>query len=339
MNIHQNFDLSGLNTFGLKSRAAFFSRIETEADLLDVVASELFLQQPHYWLGGGSNVIMQPKIDAWVLQLHNRGVEVVLDKEDTVLIKAQAGEVWHEFVLECLSLGFSGLENLSLIPGFVGAAPVQNIGAYGVEVKDIIHSVICFDTSSREWKTFSKVDCQFKYRDSFFKHAENGRYVIWSVIFELNKQFCSNIHYGDLEQVTKELANGQPITAKMVSEAVCSIRQQKLPDPKTMGNVGSFFHNPIVDVVTATKLKQAFPKMPQYPQEDGRVKLAAGWLIDQAGLKGYTSEQVGVHSKQALVLVNLGEATHKELLELANYVKKVVLEKFGIQLHAEPSFW
>ena len=339
MKIEQDFPLDTLNTFGLSSHAQSFCQIETEDELEKLVQSALFLQQSVSWLGGGSNIILAPTVNSFVIQLCNKGIELVEDKNDTVLVKAQSGEVWHEFVLQTLSLGYSGLENLSLIPGYVGAAPVQNIGAYGVEVKDRIHSVICFDTYSRKWQTFSKVDCQFKYRDSFFKHAENGRYVIWSVIFELSKRFIPNIHYGDLEEVSNQMSLGQALTAQTVSDAVCSIRQQKLPNPHIMGNVGSFFHNPIVTAEVAEDLKQRFPNMPQYGQEDGRVKLAAGWLIDQAGLKGHQIGNAGVHLKQALVLVNLGGATHTDVLDLSQHVQDTIFKMFGIALHPEPNFW
>ena len=339
MKIEQDYSLDTLNTFGLKSQAQSFCQIQTEAELEKLVQSALFLQQSVSWLGGGSNIILSPQVNSFVIQLCNKGMEVIEDNNDIVLVKTQAGEVWHEFVLQTLSLGYSGLENLSLIPGHVGAAPVQNIGAYGVEVKDRIHSVICFDTYSRKWQTFSKAECQFAYRDSFFKHAENGRYVIWAVIFELSKRFIPNIKYGDLEEVSNRMASGQMLTAKVVSDAVCHIRQQKLPDPHITSNVGSFFHNPIVAADVAADLKQRFPLMPQYAQEDGRVKIAAGWLIDQAGLKGHQIGKAGVHLKQALVLVNLGGATHTDVLELSQYIQNTIFEMFGIELHPEPNFW
>ena len=339
MNIEQDYALDELNTFGLKSQAQSFCQVHTEAELEKLVQSALFLQQSVSWLGGGSNIILAPYVNSFVIQLCNKGIEVIAENNDNVLVKAQAGEVWHEFVLKTLSSGYNGLENLSLIPGHVGAAPVQNIGAYGVEVKDRIHSVICFDTYSREWQTFSKVDCQFQYRDSFFKHAENGRYVIWAVIFELSKRFIPNIQYGDLEEVSNRMAIGQALTAKTVSDAVCSIRQQKLPDPHITGNVGSFFHNPIVDADVANELKQRYPDMPQYIQNDGRIKLAAGWLIDQAGLKGHQIGQAAVHLKQALVLVNLGGATHTDVLDLSKHIQEIIFTKFGVKLHPEPNFW
>ena len=192
---------------------------------------------------------------------------------------------------------------------------------------------------SKKWHTFSKVDCQFQYRDSFFKHAENGRFVIWAVRFELSKRFKPNLNYGDLDKVSKEFAAGKELTATIVSDAVCHIREQKLPNPKIIGNVGSFFHNPIVSKEVAEALKTHYPLMPQYLQNDGQVKLAAGWLIDQVGLKGYSHQQVGVHTKQALVLVNKGLAKYQQVVDLARLVQDKVREKFAVELHPEPNFW
>lgn len=339
MKIESNFELQQYNTFGLASCARYFTELVTVKDVYELVEHEWFGKIKHQWLGGGSNIIMAPFVDAWVLHVANKGIEILSETDEKVLIRAQAGESWHQFVLHCVSLGYSGLENLSLIPGQVGSAPVQNIGAYGVEVKDIIHSVECFDTHEKKWRVFSNAECQFQYRDSFFKHAEHGRYLIWSVILELNKVFKPNMGYGDLEKVATAMAQGSQMTAKIVSDAVCQIRLSKLPDPKIMGNVGSFFHNPILTEKKAKLLKQQHPSMPQYAQNNKRVKIAAGWLIDQAGLKGLQQGGAAVHQQQALVLVNKGKATHQNILDLAKQIQNLVLDKFDVDLHIEPTFW
>ena len=241
-------------------------------------------------------------------------------------------------MLETLNRGLSGLENLSLIPGTVGASPVQNIGAYGVEVKDVIDSVRCFDVDSGRFAVLSNAESEFAYRESVFKQAAKGRYVIVAVTFVLNEQFELKARYGDLAAVLQENCGNRAPEAKDVSQAVCQIRSSKLPDPAVLGNVGSFFKNPVVSAEAAEKLLATYPQMPHYPQADGSVKLAAGWLIDQCGLKGYRIGGAAVHDKQALVLVNQDNASAENVRDLEKYIQDCVKNRFGVALQAEPNW-
>lgn len=336
MNLLHNVDLTPLNTFGLQARARHFIELTDAAGLGKIVSMPEFDRNTVLWLGGGSNIILMQDYDGLVVKTANKGIREIKRENGLVHIEAQAGEVWHEFVLHTLASGFSGLENLSLIPGTVGASPVQNIGAYGVEVKDLILSVHCFDLDSRRFIELSNADCRFGYRDSLFKQEGKGRYVITSVVFALKTEFEPNIRYGDLAAVVETLCRGRQPDAKTVSDAVCQIRSAKLPDPRILGNAGSFFKNPVVSAQTAASLAALHPGMPEYRQPDGSVKLAAGWLIDQCGLKGYAKGGAAVHDKQALVLVNKHQATARDLYDLALHVKQTVEQRFGITLHTEP---
>lgn len=338
MNFVTDQDLTSLNTFHLSAKAAYFYELLEKDRLPELIESEVFKNNEVLFLGGGSNIIFTQDFSGLVVRVHTQGIRIVEEHDDFALIEAEAGEDWHGFVMHTLSLGLNGLENLSLIPGSVGASPVQNIGAYGVEVKDCIDSVQCFDLETAKEVIFTNSECQFSYRDSFFKQAGKGRYVITSVRFKLSKSFTPKTQYGGIVQALESLNLSGSLSAKDVSSAVCYLRQSKLPDPKELGNAGSFFKNPIIAKTQAEKLKQSYPDMPQYSQDNGQVKCAAGWLIEQANLKGYSIGDAAVHQKQALVLVNKGTASAADVLSLAKYVQQNVAQKFGIDLEPEPLF-
>lgn len=336
MKIHHNIDLKELNTFGLPAVAKNFIELADARDLPELCKRPEFQRETVLWLGGGSNILLMQDYDGLVVKMANKGIRETARENGFVFIEAQAGEVWHDFVLHTLEMGLGGLENLSLIPGTVGASPVQNIGAYGVEVKDVIQSVYCFDLETAQFVELDNAQCRFGYRESLFKQEGKGRYVIVSVVFKLKTEFIPNIRYGDLAAVLTESCGGRVPTAKDVSAAVCKIRSAKLPDPEVLGNVGSFFKNPVVSAKTAATLAAQFPDMPEYPQADGSVKLAAGWLIDRCGLKGHTVGGAAVHDKQALVLVNKNRASAADVKALAQHVRQTVQNRFGVLLHTEP---
>ena len=337
--LQKNVNLQALSTFHLPAQAAFYGELTDEKQLPEICALPEFNQQTVLWLGGGSNVLFLDDFPYLIIKLANKGIREIARENGKVLIQAAAGEVWHDFVQHTLSLGLSGLENLSLIPGTVGASPVQNIGAYGVEVKDRIHSVRCFDLEKQTFIELSNADCAFAYRDSFFKRAGKKRYVIVAVTFVLDETFVANIRYGDVAKVLAEQVGEREITAQDVANAVCSIRRNKLPNPNEIGNVGSFYHNPIVSREQADALLQTFPEMPHYPLANGRVKLAAGWLIDQCGLKGKSIGGAAVHEKQALVLINKNnQASAADLIALSDYVVQTVAQRFAVTLQPEPNW-
>lgn len=265
-----------------------------------------------------------------------KGTEVLEENTDEVLVKVGGGTTWHDFVLYTIAQGWGGLENLSLIPGTTGAAPMQNIGAYGVEIKDTFHALEAVNRADGSLRTFKTNDCQFGYRSSVFKTSERDKWVISSVTFRLNKNPRFNTSYGAIQE-TLEARGTTTLSLQAVSDAVVHIRQSKLPDPKQIGNAGSFFKNPVIEEAHFNKLKQEFPAIPSYPQEDG-IKVPAGWLIEQCGWKGHRRGQVGVHDKQALVLVNHGGAQGSEIKKLSEDIQASVKEKFGIELEAEVNF-
>ena len=331
-----DYPLAPHTTFGLPARAAHYIELTDSGDLPEICRLPEFDAATVCWLGGGSNVLFMQDFPSLVVRMATRGIRELERTPNSVLLEAQAGENWHGFVQSSLHMGLGGLENLSLIPGTVGASPVQNIGAYGVEVKDRIHSVHCFDVQSQEWRELSNAECRFAYRDSIFKHEGRQRYVITSVVFRLDTQFVPNVKYGDLAQVLAEQCSGRAPTAQDVAQAVCAIRRSKLPDPAVLGNVGSFYKNPLVDAAHAQMLLAQYPQMPHYPQPDGRVKLAAGWLIDQCGLKGKTIGGAAVHDKQALVLVNKNRATAADVRALSDEICRIVAQRFAVDLQPEP---
>ncbi|MAB23496.1 MULTISPECIES: UDP-N-acetylmuramate dehydrogenase [Pseudomonas] len=332
--LESNVDLRAYNTLAVSERAERLLVVEDDRQLQEALA----LAGEHDWpvtlLGGGSNLVLAGPVAGLVLLMRSRGRRVLSRSSQAVVIEAAAGENWHDFVSWSLDLGLSGLENLSLIPGTVGAAPVQNIGAYGVEVKDVFHSLDALDRQTGEVKYFSLEDSEFSYRDSHFKRSP-GRYIILRVRFRLFSRPQINIAYAPLAAAWQATGLRFP-DPRVVSELVCTIRRSKLPDPKVLPNAGSFFKNPLVPQAAADALLLRFPGMPHFPQADGLCKLAAGWLIEQAGWKGFRQGDVGVHAAQALVLVNYGMARGADILALAADVAGDVQQRFGVSLEQEP---
>lgn len=335
LHIQEQVSLRPYNTLAIDVRARFFIAVNSLEQLLEALAWAEQHTVAVFLLGGGSNLVLTADLNALVIHLQLRGIELLSEDADYAQIEVQAGENWHAFVQWSLAQGFSGLENLSLIPGNVGAAPVQNIGAYGVELKDHLESVLVFDRQTGQTQRLSNDQCQFAYRDSLFKR-EPGRRVILSVIFKLPKQADLQLDYGHLRSYLAEQQIAQP-TAQDVSRAVCAIRAEKLPDPKQLANAGSFFKNPVVSTEHAQQLQKTYPHIVSFVQADGQVKLAAGWLIEQAGWKGVRQGDAGVHAKQALVLVNYGSATGLQILELAAQIQADIRQRYGVELDIEPN--
>ena len=319
------------NTFNVKAEADILVDIHSEQALIEA----LRMYPNPFVLGGGSNMLITQKISQPVLHILLKGIEEQEETDDYVWIKAAAGENWHQFVQYTLERGYGGLENLSLIYGNVGTTPVQNIGAYGVEIKDVMTSCEAIDVRTLQKRVFSNADCCFGYRESIFKGEEKGHYIITAVTFKLTKRnHLLHTQYGAIEEVLRERQITTP-TPQQLSEVVIAIRQRKLPNPAEVGNCGSFFKNPILPKEKYIELQQQYPQIPSYKVDDLNVKAPAGWLIDTCGLKGYRVGDAGVHTEQALVLVNYGKATGKEILAVAHYVKDQVFEKFGVALEFE----
>jgi UDP-N-acetylmuramate dehydrogenase len=334
----ENVSLASLNTLALPCRAGRYARVAADDQL--VALSNAFDGCRRFVLGGGSNVVLAGDFDGLVLHVAIPGRMLVGEDADTWYVRAGAGENWHGFVQWTLAQGWSGLENLSLIPGTVGAAPVQNIGAYGLEAGDRLHALTAFDMLAGKNVRFDRAACRFGYRDSVFKREGwhlDGRFVITGVTFRLPKRWQPVIGYSDLagELAARRIAAPD---ARQIADAVIALRRRKLPDPARLPNVGSFFHNPVVDTETARRLLTAYPDLVRHPQPDGRVKLAAGWLIERAGWKGRDLGLVGMYEKQALVLVNRGGATGADVIALMSVVQRDVREKFGVELTPEPVF-
>lgn len=333
MKIQEHVSLKPFNTFGIDAKAAYFAEPTTEAELRDLLTDPI--HPSIFILGGGSNMLLTQDMDALVIHLKLMGKQVFTTHEHSVEVKIMAGENWHQTVLWSLDQGFGGLENLSLIPGNIGAAPIQNIGAYGVELKDVFVSCEAMDLATQEIKTFTKEACQFGYRDSIFKRAAKGRYAITSVNLKLTRDHHQlNTSYGAIEQQLQHMGVTDP-TIKDVSNAVIAIRQQKLPDPKILGNSGSFFKNPVISHEEFKEFAEKHPEAPFYKVSDHEYKIPAGWLIEQCGFKGKRFGDAGVHAQQALVLVNYGDATGQEVLDLARTIQQQVLDTFGIAIEAE----
>jgi len=333
MNIHENVSLKPYNTFGLDVNAKYFIEIKQLNDLKEIVkankSDKLFI------LGGGSNMLLTKDINKIVVKLDLQGISVLEETNDYVLVEAQAGENWHEFVLWCIEHNYGGVENLSLIPGNVGTTPIQNIGAYGVEIKDVMHSCKALDMKTLEIVEFTNAQCQFGYRESVFKNELKGQYIIISTTFKLTKQnHVLKVDYGAIKGQLEEKNITEP-SIKDISDAVIEIRESKLPNPKEIGNSGSFFKNPIVDKATFLRLQNAYPKMPFYTVSDEEVKIPAGWLIETSGLKGYRLGDAGVHEKQALVLVNYGKAEGEQIKKLSETIQREVYNLFGVSIQAE----
>ncbi len=332
--IDQQVSLASFNSLGLRSYAELFTCLETREQLPDLLSLLKKNSGPVLWLGGGSNLVLAEQVPGLVVQIRLGGIEIIEERGELVRLRVAAGEEWHGFVLKCLKLGLHGIENLALIPGTVGAAPVQNIGAYGVEIEQFVTSVEVIDTHDNyALKHFSAEQCRFSYRDSVFKQ-NFGRYLILSVEFCLSSIYTPLLKY---DALVNELNSRQIDTpsAKQLIDVVCAVRSSKLPDPKRLGNAGSFFKNPVVSDIQYESLLADYPDMPSYPDQFGR-KLAAGWLIDRCGWKGKRVGSVGVHKDQALVLVNFGGATRRDIEALADRVKISVFERFSVNLEQEP---
>lgn len=331
--VQHNASLLPFNTFGIDVRARELTVAHTRDHLNEVL--EHLRQRPQQLLvlGGGSNVLFTRDFNGLVVLNHLEGIGTVGETEDHVDVRAGAGVVWHELVRHCVTNGWGGLENLSLIPGKAGAAPMQNIGAYGVELKDVFVELEALHIASRETRTFTHADCRFGYRDSVFKGPEKGQYIICSITVRLSKRPRLNVSYGAIGQELERMGAMEPSVAD-VSQAVMNIRRSKLPDPEVLGNAGSFFKNPVVSAEHAERLRSTFDSMPTYPATNG-VKLAAGWLIEQCGWKGRVIGRAGCHQHQALVLVNHGGATGEEIYHLSEQILQSVSDRFGVELERE----
>ena len=332
LKIRNNISLKNYNTFGIDAKARHFISVQTVNELLEVLKLKEYPKK--FILGGGSNMLLTDNVNALVIHINIKGIEIVSKNNNSVTVKVNAGENWHEFVLWSLNNDFGGIENLSLIPGNVGTAPIQNIGAYGVELKDVFVSCEAVEILTHKITSFSLKECEFGYRDSIFKR-ENGKYIITNVTFKLTaNNHALNTTYGAIDSKLNSLNITNP-TIKDVSNAVISIRKSKLPDPAKIGNSGSFFKNPVVNKAYFNKLKVNFPDLPHYVVNDDEIKIPAGWLIEQCGFKGKRFGDAGVHSQQALVLVNYGNATGKEIIELAKKIQASVKAKFGVEITPE----
>ena len=328
----QNTSLKNLNTFGIDVAAKYFCRFETIEELSSIFKE--YSGIPFLILGGGSNLLLTEDFNGLVLRNEIKGKSIVEESENTVLVQIGAGENWHEFVLWAIENNFGGIENMSLIPGSVGASPMQNIGAYGVEIKDVFDHLFAYHIETGETHRFSLEECQFGYRESVFKRALKNKYVISEVCFRLEKNRKVNTTYGAIKQELEKNGVSSP-TIRDVSNAVIAIRQSKLPNPAELGNAGSFFKNPVVEESIADHLIIKHPEAPVYPAENGKKKLAAGWLIEQAGWKGKTVGTCGVHKLQALVLVNYGGSTGQQIYDLSTAIISDVQSKFGVILERE----
>ncbi len=327
--------LKELNTFGVQAYADEIVFIDNLSDLPELVGSDDFFNIKKLILGGGSNILFTRNFDGLIIAIRFKGIEVIGQTDSHVYVKAMAGEVWDDLVAFCVSDNLGGIENLTMIPGNVGAAPIQNIGAYGVEIGDVLHWVEAFDIESGQLKRFSNQECEFGYRDSIFKKQDQLRYIILSVCLKLTRvNHVLKLHYGNLEKELKGMGVGNP-GIRDVMDAVRNIRQSKLPDVKVTGNAGSFFKNPVVTSGEFERLRMNWPEISGYPDNTGNIKIAAGWLIEKAGWKGYRLEDAGVHVAQALVLVNHGNATGEEILALSRRIQDSVYKTFGLNLIAE----
>jgi len=329
LKIQQNISLKTYNTFGIQANAKRFVTVDSANELKEIIASEKDL----FLLGGGSNILLTKDVEKLVVHINTKGIIVNDFDEDKVLVTAEAGENWHELVLWCVSQNYGGLENLALIPGNVGTSPIQNIGAYGVEIKDIFQQLEAIDIATGKTKIFEDEDCNFGYRNSVFKNELKGKYIIVNVTFKLTKNNHNiNISYGAIKDVLTDKENP---SIKEIADAVIAIRQSKLPDPKAIGNSGSFFKNPVISSVLFKELSEKYPEIPHYIVSENEIKIPAGWLIEQCGFKGKRFGDAGVHEKQALVLVNYNNASGKEIYDLAQKIQQKVLETFKISLEIE----
>lgn len=335
MTVSQNVDLQPYNTFGIKVFAKHFTIVHSASEASELFASSLFKNEPHLFLGGGSNLLFTGNYEGLVIKIAISGKEIVAEDDDSISLKVGAGENWHALVMYCVERNLGGIENLSLIPGSVGAAPIQNIGAYGVEIKKIISSVEAIEISSGLPRVFTNEECQFGYRESIFKQRAKDKYLISSITLTLTKRNHQlNTSYGAIEEVLKQKGVDQ-LSLRSISDAVIYIRSTKLPDPVRIGNAGSFFKNPSIHVDLHDFIKKEYPSLPSYPSAEGLVKIPAAWLIEQCGWKGKTFGNIGVHPQQPLVLVNYGGGEGEKIWELAKQIRDSVKAKFNISLQPE----
>ena len=334
MQIFKNYSLRDYNTFGIDAYAKYFAAFNSVDDLQSLLQSGEYKNEPKLFLGGGSNILFTKKFDGLVLKNEIDGIKIIHEEEKYIYVKVGAGVNWHQFVLYCIHKNLAGVENLSLIPGNVGASPMQNIGAYGVEIKDVFFSLEAYHVLENRIITFTLNDCEFGYRESVFKKKYKDQFVILNVTFRLNKIPHYNISYGAIEDELKKM-QVEKLSIKAISDAVINIRTSKLPDPKIIGNAGSFFKNPEINSQRLEHLLLTEPAMPSYKITDNSFKIPAGWLIEKCGWKGYRNGDVGCYAKQALVLVNYGHATGNDIYLLSEKIKITVKEKFGITLETE----
>ena len=333
MHIEEHKSLKTYNTFAIDCSARYFASIQSISDLKKALKSKI--HSKIFILGGGSNLLLTQDIDALVIHINIKGIEIISENKNTISLKVMAGENWQEFVEYCIDNNYGGVENLSLIPGNVGTAPIQNIGAYGVELEDVFNSCNAISLNNHSEKIFTKEACKFGYRSSIFKNEQKGEFIITSVIFNLTKtKHNKNIGYGAIKEELNNLQIENP-TLKEISEAVIKIRKSKLPDPKKLGNSGSFFKNPIINNLEFKKFHRNYPDAPYYKISNSEYKIPAGWLIEQSGFKGKRIGDAGVHKKQALVLVNYGNTTGKEIVSLSKTIQTKVKEEFGIFISPE----
>ena len=332
MQIHENFPLKSYNTFSIDARAKFFNSFSSAEELEELLM--IYSEYPVFILGGGSNILFTKDYEGCVLKNEIKGIELQHEDAEHVYVKVGAGENWHQFVLHCINHNWAGVENLSLIPGNVGASPIQNIGAYGVELDDVFWNLEAFHLDDRRIHTFTREDCEFGYRNSIFKERYKDQFAIISVTFQLRKKPIFHTDYGAITEELEKMGV-KDLSIKAVSQAVINIRSSKLPDPQKIANAGSFFKNPEVPTEKYEALKLQFPNIVAYPLAKGTVKLAGGWMIEQCGWKGYRKGDAGCHAKQALVLVNYDKATGREIYDLSEEILQSVKNKFGVVLERE----
>jgi len=331
--IEENFSLKNHNTFGIDAKAKYFAEFDSLFALKEIISSEIFQNNKSFILGGGSNILLTKDFEGLILHNRIEGICILEDNENDITVEVGGGVDWHDFVMWSVSQELSGVENLALIPGTVGASPIQNIGAYGMEVKETIHKVTALEIATQEIKTFSNEDCNFEYRNSIFKEELKNKFIITKVEFELSKTPLNKTTYGAIEEELKTL--NLEANPKNIADAVINIRNRKLPNPSEIGNSGSFFKNPIISTERFEELQKEFPNIVGYKITESTTKIAAGWLIDNAGLKGYRKADAGVHKNQALVLVNYGNASGNDIINLAKEVQQKIKDKYGIRIEAE----
>ena len=334
MQIQENVSLKPYNTFSIDANAKYFAAFQNVAELEELLNSKLQTSNFQLVLGGGSNILFTKDFDGIVLKNEIKGIEIVKEDEENIHIRAGAGENWHRFVLHCVRNNYAGIENLSLIPGNIGASPMQNIGAYGVEIKDVFYELEAMHREEKSIKKFALDECRFGYRDSVFKSKYRDQFIITSVTYRLNKNPSFNISYGAIGQELEKMGI-KDLSIQAISQAVINIRTEKLPDPKEIGNAGSFFKNPVIGNQQFVELKNAFPGVVAFPSGENHTKLAAGWLIEQSGWRGYRKGDAGCFPKQALVLVNYGAASGRDIFDLSEDILQSVQKTFGIILERE----